>query len=87
MLLNVVQSVLLKAPLTEADAVGILKVITGVVVFVATVLLTSVPVVERVSAATLVTVPTVLEVPAPIAVLKFTSLNASMVLLVLRGLI
>ena len=55
--LKFVQSAELKAPLFVADAVGIFKVITGVVVPVATVLDTSVPVVPKVKAATDVTVP------------------------------
>ena len=45
------------APRFVADAVGMFKVITGVVVLFATVELTSVPVVPKVSAETLVTVP------------------------------
>ena len=57
LLLNVVQSAALKAPRLDADAVGTWSVITGVVVPFATVLDRSVPVVPRVSAATLVTVP------------------------------
>ena len=57
LLLKVVQSAALKAPLLDADAVGTLSVMTGVVVPFATVLVRSVPVVPRVSAATLVTVP------------------------------
>ena len=57
LLLNVVQSAALKAPRFKADAVGTFNVITGVVVLFATVELRSVPVVPRVSAATLVTVP------------------------------
>ena len=57
LLLNVVQSAALKAPRLAADAVGTWSVITGVVVPFATVLDRSVPVVPRVSAATLVTVP------------------------------
>ena len=55
--LNVLQSVELNAPLLVADAVGTCRVITGVVVLLATVELRSVPVVPRVNAATLVTVP------------------------------
>jgi hypothetical protein len=55
--LNVDQSAELNAPLFAALAVGTFKVITGVVVPVATVLLKSVPVVPNVKAATLVTVP------------------------------
>ena len=62
MLLNVVQSAALKAPRLDAEAVGTWSVITGVVVPFATVLDRSVPVVPRVSAATLVTVP-----PEPVA--------------------
>ena len=84
MLLNVVQSPVLKTPLTEADAVGTLSVITGVVVPLATELERSVPVVARVSAATLVTVPTALDVPAPIAVLKSLSLKAVTLLSILE---
>ena len=57
LLLNVVQSAALTAPRLAADAVGTWSVITGVVVPFATVLDRSVPVVPRVSAATLVTVP------------------------------
>jgi len=63
LLLKVVQSAALKAPRFVADAVGTCSVITGVVVPVATVLDTSVPVVPKVSAATLVTVPLVLDLP------------------------
>ena len=59
--LNVLQSALDNAPLFAALAVGTFKVITGVVVLVATVLDKSVPVVPSVNAATDVTVPT----PAP----------------------
>jgi hypothetical protein len=47
----------------DADAVGTCKVITGVVVFVATVDDKSVPVVPSVNAATLVTVPTLAVLP------------------------
>ena len=57
LLLNVVQSAALNAPRLVADAVGKFSVMTGVVVELATVEETSVPVVPRVSAATLVTVP------------------------------
>ena len=57
LLLKVVQSAELNAPRLVADAVGTCKVITGVVVPLATVELRSVPVVPRVNAATLVTVP------------------------------
>ena len=57
LLLNVVQSVLLKAPRLVAEAVGTFSVMTGVVVLFATVELRSVPVVPNVSAATEVTVP------------------------------
>ena len=57
LLLKVVQSAELKTPRLVAEAVGTLRVITGVVVPVATVELKSVPVVPKVSAATLVTVP------------------------------
>jgi hypothetical protein len=56
--LNVLQSALLKAPLLVALAVGIFNVITGVVVPLATLEDTSVPVVPKVKAATSVTVPT-----------------------------
>ena len=63
LLLNVVQSAALKAPRLVAEAVGTLRVITGVVVPVATVLDRSVPVVPKVNAATLVTVPLVLDLP------------------------
>ena len=59
--LKVVQSAALKAPRLVADAVGTCKVITGVVVPLATVELRSVPVVPKVNAATLVTVPLVLD--------------------------
>lgn len=55
--LNVDQSAALNAPRFAADAVGTFKVITGVVVPVATELDKSVPVVPNVNAATLVTVP------------------------------
>ena len=58
LLLNVVQSAALNAPLLVADAVGTFNVITGVVVEFTTVELKSVPVVPKVRAATLVTVPT-----------------------------
>ena len=61
MALKVVQSAALKAPRLVADAVGTCKVITGVVVPLATVELRSVPVVPKVNAATLVTVPLVLD--------------------------
>ena len=57
--LKVVQSAALNTPLFEAEAVGIFKVITGVVVPVATEEVTSVPVVPSVKAATEVTVPVV----------------------------
>ena len=57
LLLKVVQSAAVKAPLFKADAVGTLSVITGVVVLVATVELKSAPAVPNVKAATLVTVP------------------------------
>ena len=63
LVLNVVQSAALKAPLLVADAVGKLNVITGVVVPVAIVDVTSVPVVPRVKAATLVTVPVLVVYP------------------------
>ena len=57
LLLNVVQSVALRTPLFRAEAVGTFKVITGVVVPVATALDKSVPVVPKVRADTDVTVP------------------------------
>ena len=57
LLLKVVQSAALNAPRLVADAVGRFNVMTGVVVELATVDETSVPVVPSVSAATLVTVP------------------------------
>jgi len=57
LLLKVLQSVELKAPLFVALAVGTFKVITGVVVPLATDELKSVPVVPNVKAATEVTVP------------------------------
>jgi hypothetical protein len=60
LLLNVVQSAALKAPLLEADAVGTFKVIEGVVVLLVTLDDKSVPLVPKVNE-TLVTVPT----PAP----------------------
>lgn len=56
-MLKLVQSAALKAPLLAAEAVGIFSVMTGVVVPLATVELTSVPVVPSVKAATEVTVP------------------------------
>jgi len=62
--LKVVQSALDKAPLFVALAVGIFRVITGVVVPFATLEDTSVPVVPMVSAATLVTVPTLQDLSA-----------------------
>jgi hypothetical protein len=62
LLLKVVQSAALKTPRLAAEAVGTFKVMTGVVVPVATVLLRSVPDVPSVSAATLVTVPLLLKV-------------------------
>jgi hypothetical protein len=58
LLLKVVQSAELNAPLFAALAVGMFNVITGVVVPLATLELTSVPVVPNVRAATDVTVPT-----------------------------
>ena len=58
LLLKVDQSVELNAPRFVALAVGTFKVITGVVVPVATVLDKSVPLVPNVKAATDVTVPT-----------------------------
>jgi hypothetical protein len=57
LLLKVVQSAALNAPRLVADAVGRFSVITGVVVELATVEETSVPVVPSVNADTLVTVP------------------------------
>ena len=57
LLLNVDQSVLLKAPLLVALAVGTFKVITGVVVPFTTELDKSVPIVPIVKADTFVTVP------------------------------
>lgn len=72
--LKVFQSAELKAPLLAAEAVGIFKVITGVVVPLATVELTSVPVVPNVKAATEVTVP----------VVGVTQLGASVVPLLCR---
>ena len=66
--LNVVQSDELNAPLFVAFAVGRLRVITGVVVGFATELLTSVPVVPKVRAATEVTVPP----PPPVPPAMFT---------------
>jgi hypothetical protein len=57
LLLNVFQSVALKAPRLAAEAVGMFRVMTGVLVEDATVELTSVPVVPNDSAETLVTVP------------------------------
>lgn len=64
LLLNVVQSAAVRAPRLVADADGRLSVMTGVVVPVATVDETSVPVVPKVSAATEVTVP-----PVPVALM------------------
>jgi len=55
--LNVLQSAELNAPLFAADAVGMFSVMAGVVVLLATLEVTSVPVVPRVKAATEVTVP------------------------------
>ena len=68
------------ALLFVADAVGTFKVITGVVVLVATVELKSVPLVPIVKAATLVTVPT----PAPPtnAIVPFASGNVNVLLVV-----
>ena len=63
MLLNVVQSAALKAPLFVAEAVGIFNVITGVVVDVAIEDEISVPVVPIVKADTSVTVPVLLVYP------------------------
>ena len=57
LLLKVLQSALLNAPLFTALAVGTFNVITGVVVELITVLLKFVPVVPMVNADTLVTVP------------------------------
>ena len=62
LLLKVVQSAALKAPLLVAEAVGIFNVITGVELLFVTVELTSVPVVPNVNALTLDTVP-----PVPLA--------------------
>lgn len=59
--LNVDQSVADNKPLLVIEAVGIFKVIVGVVVPFATVLLKSVPLVPKVKAATAVTVPLVSE--------------------------
>ena len=67
--LKVVQLAELKAPLLVAEAVGILRVITGVVVLVTTLDDTSVPVVPKVKAATSVTVPE----PEPPLILTVTS--------------
>src|SRR5688572_1907354 len=55
--LNAIQSAALKTPLFNAEAVGTFKVMTGVVVPLATEEDRSVPVVPRVKAATFVTVP------------------------------
>lgn len=63
LLLNVVKSVELSAPLLVADAVGTFNVITGVVVPVDTVLLKSVPTAFNVRADTDVTVPVLLVYP------------------------
>ena len=63
LLLKAVQSAALNTPRLVADAVGRFSVMTGVVVELATVEETSVPVVPRVNADTLVTVP----VPAGLA--------------------
>ena len=60
LLLNVVQSAALRAPLALADAVGTFKVIAGVVVLLATLADKSVPLDPKLNE-TLVTVPT----PAP----------------------
>jgi hypothetical protein len=57
LLLKVVQSALLNAPLLEADAVGTFRVIKGVVVLLATLEFKSVPLDPKVNE-TLVTVPT-----------------------------
>jgi hypothetical protein len=57
LLLNVVQSAELNAPLLDAEAVGTLSVITGVVVLLTTVEDRSVPAVPSVKADTLVTDP------------------------------
>ena len=55
--LNVLQSAELNAPLFAAEAVGMLSVMVGVVVPLATLEPTSVPVVPSVKAATEITVP------------------------------
>jgi hypothetical protein len=60
LLLNVVQSAAVKAPLLAAEALGTCKVITADPDPPATVELKSVPVVPKVNAATLVTVPELL---------------------------
>jgi len=78
--LNVLQSALDKAPLFVALAVGTFKVITGVVVLVATLELKSVPLVPIVKAATLVTVPTPL--PPTNAIVPFASGNVNVLLVV-----
>ena len=82
LLLKVVQSAALKAPRLAADAVGTCSVMTGVVVGFATVLDRSVPVVPRVSAATLVTVPVVgvaqVGVPAPALVSTWPTVPAAL---------
>jgi len=74
-----VKSEALKAPLLVALAVGTFKVITGVVVLLATVLVKSVPVVPKVKAETEVTVPLVDDVPAPIAVRKSAAFDCVIV--------
>ena len=70
--MNVVQSVEDNTPLFVAEAVGTFKVITGVVVPFATLLLKSVPVVPNVKAATLVTEP----LPLLLNVVQSAELNA-----------
>lgn len=75
LLLNVLQSVELNAPLLLAEAVGTFNVITGVVVPVATVEDKSVPVVPRVNAETFVTVP----FPLLLNVFQSVELNAPIV--------
>ena len=82
LLLNVVQSAALNAPRLAAEAVGTCSVMTGVVVGFATVLERSVPVVPRVSAATLVTVPAAADdhvgVPAPALVSTWPNVPAAL---------
>ena len=69
LLLNVVQSVDVNAPLLVAEAFGTFKVMTGVVVLFATVDVKFVPVVPIVKAATSVTVPVPGIVPLAIKVI------------------